>query len=101
MSEMINLIKGIDNRLLIDELKLATECAYPIAENKTYINGRSVFFSIRENKSMFPTFNSVSDKQVKRIMTYVFRKSGWKVYANEHPKHGRCPIFIRPEGGTL
>jgi hypothetical protein len=95
---MVSLIKGIDNKLLINEIEVATENTYPIKEGKRYINAKYVFMYIKENKSAFPNVTTVSDKQIKRVITLIYNTFGWKVQANLHAKHGRSPIFIRPDG---
>ena len=96
----IQLVGGIDNKIVLAEIGLAAEQAYPVAESRPYINVGKIYDVIRENPLQYMVLNAaVSDRYLKIILTIVFRHIyKWEPYTSRVRKRRGNNVFIRPEG---
>jgi hypothetical protein len=95
----IQLVGGIENKIILKEVGVAAEEAYPAAESRPYINMGKIYDVIRANPLKYVTLNTaVSDRYLKTILTIVFRRIYcWEPYTSKTRKHKGNNIFIRPE----
>ena len=96
----IQLVGGIDNKIILEEVGLAAEEAYPVAESRPYINVGKIYDVIRANPLKYMTLNiNISDRYLKTILTIVFRHIyKWEPYTSRVWKRRGNNVFIRPEG---
>lgn len=95
----IQLVGGIENKTILEEVERAAEEAYPAAESRPYINVGKIYDIIRANPLKYVELNTaVSDRYLKTILTIVFRHIyKWEPYTSKTRKHKGNNIFIRPE----
>jgi hypothetical protein len=93
------LIGGIDNKIILEEIGLAMEEAYPSADGRPFVHVLRIYDNIRENPAKYPTINmAVSDRYLKTILTIAFRRIyKWKQHTSRNIKRKSNNVFIRPE----
>jgi len=96
----IQLVGGIDNKLVLEEVGLAAEQAYPAAESRPYVNVGKIYDVIRADTLNYAVLNTnISDRYLKTILTIVFRRIyRWEPYTSRTRKRRGNNVFIRPEG---
>jgi|WetSurMetagenome_2_1015567.scaffolds.fasta_scaffold19379_4 hypothetical protein len=89
-------IRGIEEHVLVNEIKEATEVCYPESEGKLYVNLKTVYMHIRDNAKKYPNINIANDKYMKQLIYQTYDGDfKWRRYANTKSHSGRSTIFYR------
>jgi hypothetical protein len=87
-------IRGLDNDIIIDEVKKVIESAYPVKEGKIYIPISVLVDHIREHPEKFKILGTIkSDVHIKSIFSDTMREEfGWPRFAR---RKGNGSVFKR------